>query len=303
VIDLSVQLAGVRLPNPVMPCSGTYEYSDKHAGLSSPSELGALINKTIFADARTGNPAPRLWETPSGMLNAVGIPSKGLEHFLREGLPLMRSFGPPVIVSVAGATLQEFCHLAETIDRTGQADLLELNLSCPNLSDGIPWATDGDTLRRVVSEVVRACALPVIAKLSPNVREIAEMGVIAEQAGAAALSMVNTFRGMAIDVRRREPALGNLSGGLSGPAIRPLALYAVWSTYRRVSIPIIGMGGIAGWRDAMEFLLAGATAVGVGTASFANPLVMREVIFGLDAYLQEEGFSSVREIIGLANRR
>ncbi len=302
MIDLAVELAGVRLPNPVMPCSGTYELSEIHEGFFSPSELGALVNKTIFNDPRTGNPPPRLWETPSGMLNSIGIPSKGLERFLEEGLPRMRSFGPPVIVSIAGNTLEEFCRLAEAIDGTGRADLVELDLSCPNLSDGIPWATEGDALRRVVSEVARVCSLPVIAKLSPNVREIAEMAVIAEAAGAAALSMVNTYRGMAIDVHARRPALGSITGGLSGPAIRPLAVYAVWSTFQRVAIPIIGMGGIAGWRDAVEFLLAGATAVAVGTANFVNPMAMKEVIEGIRSYLEESGFSSVREIIGAAHQ-
>ena len=284
----------------MLPGSGTYEYSQKHEGFFPPSELGALINKTIFADPRTGNPPPRLWETPCGMLNSIGIPSRGLEHFLREGLPLMRSFGPPVIVSIAGSTLEEFCRLAEAIGGTGQADLLELDLSCPNLSDGIPWATEPDALHRVVSGVAHACSLPVIAKLSPNVREIAEMGAIAEQAGASALSMVNTYRGMAIDLRSRRPALGSVTGGLSGPAIRPLAVYAVWSTWQRVSIPIIGMGGIATWRDAVEFLLAGATAVAVGTANFVNPMAMKEVIEGIRSYLRESGLSSVRELIGAA---
>jgi dihydroorotate dehydrogenase (NAD+) catalytic subunit len=301
MIDLSVEIAGVTLPNPVLPGSGTWELSDTHEELFAPAELGAVINKTIFTDPRPGNPPPRLWETPCGMLNSIGIPSKGLEHFLAELLPRMRRLGPPVIASIAGNSLEEFCRLAEAIDRSGQADLLELDLSCPNLSDGIPWSTREDSLREVVSAVARTVSLPVIAKLSPNVRDIGDMARIAELAGASALSMVNTYRGMAIDLQARRPALGSGSGGLSGPAIRPLAVYAVYSSYRRVAIPLIGMGGIATWRDAVEFLLAGAAAVAVGTGNFVNPLAMREVIDGIRTYLQESGFPSVRSIVGLAH--
>jgi len=301
--DLSVTIAGVPLPNPVLPASGTYEFSDAHEGFFPPSELGAVINKTIFREPRTGNPPPRIWETPSGMLNAIGIPSKGLRWFLREELPRLRRLGPPVIASVAGNDVAEFAEVAAAVGASGQADLLELDLSCPNLRDGIPWATEPDKMQAVLSAVRQAAPLPLIAKLSPNVRDIAAMALVAEEAGAAAVSMVNTYRGMAIDIRTRRPALGNVTGGLSGPAIRPLAVYAVYSSFARLRIPIIGIGGVASWRDAVEFLLAGATAVGVGTHNFVNPLVMLEVIDGLRRYLGDNGFASVREIIGLAHRR
>jgi dihydroorotate dehydrogenase (NAD+) catalytic subunit len=300
-VDLSVRIAGVRLPNPVVPASGTYELSDAHEGFFSPAELGAVINKTIFREPRTGNPPPRIWETPSGMLNAIGIPSKGLRWFLDEELPRMRRLGPPVIASVAGGDIAEFAEVAGAVGASGQADLLELDLSCPNLGDGILWATDPDKLQAVLAAVRAATSLPVIAKLSPNVQDIAAMAAIAEEAGAAAVSMVNTFQGMAVDIRSRRPALGNLTGGLSGPAIRPLAVYAVYSTFQKVRIPIIGMGGITCWEDAVEFLLAGATAVAVGTQNFVNPLVMLEVIEGLRRYLEHGGFASVRDIIGLAH--
>jgi len=300
MIDLSVTIAGVRLANPVLPASGTYEFSAAHQGFFSPAELGAVINKTIFQEPRPGNPPPRICETPCGMLNAIGIPGEGVEAFIAEKLPLLRRLGPPVIVSIAGNTLEEFCELAGKITATGMADLLELDLSCPNLRDGIPWATDEGDLRRVVSRVAAATSLPVIAKLSPAVSDIAAMGVAAEQAGARALSLVNTFRGMAIDIEARRPVLGNVTGGLSGPAIRPLAVYAVYATYSRVKIPIIGIGGVSSWRDAVEFLLAGASAVAVGTGNFVNPLAMREVIRGLEGYLRDGGFASVREIVGLA---
>jgi len=186
---------------------------------------------------------------------------------------------------------------------TGQADLLELDLSCPNLKDGIPWATDPVNLSTVVSEVCALSCVPVIAKLSPSVRDIAAMGCAAQQAGAAALSLINTFTGMVIDIDSRRPVLGNVTGGLSGPAIRPLAVRAVYETFGKVDIPIIGMGGIACWQDAVEFILAGATAVAVGTANFVNPLVMREVVEGLSGYLEAGGFGAVGEIIGLAHQK
>ncbi len=302
-VDLSVSLAGVRLPNPVLPASGTYEIDEPHDGFFPAAELGAVINKTIFREPREGNPPPRIWETPGGMLNAIGIPSRGLAWFLSEELPRLRRLGPPVIASVAGNDLAEFAEVAGAVGSSGLADLLELDLSCPNLGDGIPWATNPDRLREVLAAVRGATRLPLIAKLSPNVRSVAEMAEVAEASGAAAVSLVNTYQGMAINLRSRRPALGNLTGGLSGPAIRPLAVYAVYSTYGRIRIPIIGMGGIAAWQDAVEFLLAGAAAVAVGTQNFVNPLAMHEVILGIRGYLQRAGMGSVRELIGLAHRK
>jgi dihydroorotate dehydrogenase (NAD+) catalytic subunit len=301
MIDLSVQIAGITMANPVLPASGTYEFSDTREQLIPPSELGAVINKTIFLDRRAGNPPPRIWETPCGMLNAIGIPCEGLERFLKDQLPHLRSLGPPLIVSIAGSSLEEWTEIACRIAETGSADILELDLSCPNLQDGILWATREENLRQVIAAVRDSTSSPLIAKLSPNVRDISAMAVAAEQAGAAAVSMVNSYQGMAIDVERRKPILGNTTGGLTGPAIRPLAVYAIFTTFQKITVPIIGMGGIATWRDAVEFLLAGATAVAVGTQNFVNPMVMKEVVEGIFAYLREGGFSSVREIIGLAH--
>jgi len=300
-VELGVSIAGVRLPNPVLPASGTYEIDEPHDGFFSAGELGALVNKTIFREPRAGNPPPRIWETPSGMLNAIGIPSKGLAWFLSEELPRLRRLGPPVIASIAGNDLAEFAEVAGAVGESELADLLELDLSCPNLRDGIPWATNPDRLREVLAAVRQATRLPLIAKLSPNVRSVADMAAVAEASGAAAVSLVNTYQGMAIDLGTRRPALGNLTGGLSGPAIRPLAVYAVYSSYSRIRIPIIGMGGIAVWQDAVEFLLAGATAVAVGTQNFVNPLAMREVIQGIRGYLERTGMGSVRELTGLAH--
>jgi dihydroorotate dehydrogenase (NAD+) catalytic subunit len=300
VIDLSVNIAGVKLSNPVLPASGTWEVSSSHEGFYDPGELGAVISKTIYLKPRPGNPPPRIVETPCGMLNAIGIPGEGAKAFIAETLPLLHRLGPPVIVSIAGDSVAEFASLAELISDTGLAHFLELNLSCPNLQNGIPWATDPIKLDQVISQVVKVTNLPVIAKLSPAVTDIAAMGLVAEQAGARALAIANTHRGMVIDIHTHRPVLGNVTGGLSGPAVRPLAVYAVYVTYPRVKIPIIGIGGICRWQDAVEFLLAGSTAVSVGTASFTNPVAMKEVVQGLEEYLRENGFRAVQEIVGLA---
>lgn len=295
-------IAGKRLKNPVMPASGTFETTESARSAGDLSLLGALVNKTVTLKERPGNPPPRVWETPAGMLNSVGIPGKGVSHFIDRVLPRLREQNDRLIISIAGFSGNEFVELARLIDRTGLADFLELNLSCPNLDCEKIWSTDAELLRSVVSGVKDAVTLPVIAKLSPNVTDIAEMAVTAEKAGADALSLVNTFRGLAIDIRAARPALGNMSGGLSGPAVKPLALYAVWSVYRAVTVPIIGMGGISCWRDAVEFLMAGASAVAVGMYSFVDPAALWKIIDGLDGYLKQRGLSSVRELTGAAHR-
>ena len=302
MIDLSVEIAGVRLANPVLPASGAWEFSEQSEACFPAASLGAVINKTVFRDPRPGNPPPRLHETPGGMLNAIGIPSEGIEDFLAAKLPRLHSLGPAVIASIAGGSVAEFCELAARIDASGMADLLELNLSCPNLGHGTPWAEDEAVMSDLVKSVCGETRLPVIAKLSPNVTDIAGAARAAEKAGAAALALVNTYKGMAIDIRTARPVLGNVTGGLSGPAIRPLAVYAVWAVYQAVDIPLIGMGGIAGWRDAVEHILAGASAVAVGMYNFVNPGAMGEVLAGLADYLEAGGFTSVRQIIGLAHR-
>jgi dihydroorotate dehydrogenase (NAD+) catalytic subunit len=300
--DLSITLAGVRFPNPVMPASGTFEPFNEDSIMFDPRLLGAIINKTIFLEPRAGNPPPRIWETPCGMLNSIGIPSEGVEQFVRTTLPKMKALGIPVVVSIAGNTVDEFCSIAELIDRTEKADLIELDLSCPNIHGGTQWATESKALETVVSRVVRSCSLPVIAKLSPSVADISEMATCAENAGAAVLSMINTFKGMAIDVSSGKPILGNTSGGLSGPAIRPLAVYAVYSCYRKVKVPIIGMGGISSGWDAVEFFLAGASAVAVGMYNFVKPNIMPEIIRFIESYLQEYHYQAVTDIVGLAHK-
>jgi dihydroorotate dehydrogenase (NAD+) catalytic subunit len=301
--DLSVTIAGKKLKNPILPASGTYESTGQTGLPGDPALLGALINKTVTRDERAGNPPPRVWETPAGLLNSVGIPSTGIRAFIDDTLPKLRAQTDRLIVSIAGFSGSEFVELAKLVEQTGQADYLELNLSCPNLDCEKIWSTDADLLRRVVTDVKNAVSLPVIAKLSPNVTDIGEMARVAEKAGADALSLVNTYRGLAIDIRARRPALGNISGGLSGPAIKPLALHAVWAAYEKVSVPIIGMGGVTGWQDAVEFIMAGATAVAVGMYTFVDPGSMWRIIESLRGYLTEKGLESIGELTGAAHGR
>ncbi len=298
---LEITIAGVTLPNPVMPASGTYEYTPQHTDFFSPSILGAVVNKTVFSRPRPGNPPPRICETPSGMLNAIGIPSPGIDEFIKKQLPVMAGFGVPVIVSVAGSTVKEFCTLTEKIAETGKADMIELNLSCPNLQEGTEWAKDKEQLFEVVRAVTRISPIPVVPKLSPSVTDIAEMASIAEDAGAHAVALINTYKGLKIDITTRKPLLGNITGGLSGPAVLPLAVYAVWEVFKRVSIPIIGMGGVHSWESTVEMMLAGASAVGVGMYNFINPMCMKEIIEGLSRYADDCNLGSITQIIGEAH--
>jgi len=298
--DLSVEIAGVKLKNPVMPASGTYEYSEMHKNFFTPSKLGALVTKTIFLNPRQGNPPPRIYETPCGLLNSIGIPSEGVENFIKHKLPYLKKFDSPVIVSIAENTVESFLRLCEKIEKTEQADMLELDLSCPNVQKGTEWSANKETLYKIVKEIKDSTSLPVIAKLSPLVSDISEMSLCAEEAGADAVSMINTIKGMAINISKRQPVLGNKTGGLSGPAIHPLAVYAVYSSYKKIRIPIIGIGGISSWEDAVELILAGAAAVGVGMYNFINPLVMKEIITGIEVYLDKNNFKRVKDITGLA---
>jgi dihydroorotate dehydrogenase (NAD+) catalytic subunit len=301
--DLSVEIAGIKLKNPVLPASGTYEPTLPLADTFSPSELGAIINKTVTLKPQPGNPPPRLWETPCGMLNSIGIPSKGITYFIKQELPELKKLNEHLIVSIAGFSIAEFCQLAELVAAQAGVHFIELNLSCPNLRDHIIWSDDASSLKKVISAVRKKVKLPLIAKLSPNVADIAKMSLIAEEAGADALALVNTYRGMAIDLFSKTPALGNITGGLSGPAIKPLALYAVYSVFQKLSIPIIGMGGICSWKDAIEYILAGATCIAVGMYNFVDPLVMKKIITGISRYLHDNNFKAVKEIIGLAHQK
>ncbi len=302
--DLSVNIAGVQLANPLMTCSGTCGYADEYADFVDLGELGAFVTKSITLQPRRGNEYPRIVETRAGMLNAIGLANIGLEAFLAEKVPLLERFSGAVFVNVAGSRIDEYVAVAERLDALEVVRGIELNISCPNVSaGGIQFGTDPAQVDKITSAVRKACRRSIlIVKLSPNVTDIAETARAAVGAGADALSLVNTFTAMAIDTEARRPILANRTGGLSGPAIRPIAVYMVHRVYTQVAraagVPIIGMGGIQFAHDAIEFLLAGATGLGVGTALFVDPRCLVEIKAGLAEYLRRHGCGSVREIVG-----
>lgn len=295
--DLSVTLGRLRLANPILVASGTFGYAKEMAGLVDFAKLGGIIPKTVTAAPRAGNAPPRTVETASGMLNAIGLDNDGLEHFLAHHLPYLRTLPTSIIGNIAGKTEDEFVQMAGRVHESGRGlAALELNLSCPNVSGGLDFATDPELTKRIVRRCRDACPdLPLIAKLTPNVTDITVMAKAAADGGADAVSAVNTFVGMAIDWRRRKPILGNVTGGLSGPAIKPLALRAVWRIAKTNPIPIIGVGGIATLDDVMEFLVAGASAVQIGTANFYDPTASVRIVDELPAAL---GTSRLMDVVG-----
>jgi dihydroorotate dehydrogenase (NAD+) catalytic subunit len=296
--NLTVTLGRLKLHNPILVASGTFGYAREMAGVVDFTQLGGIIPKTVTKASRAGNPPPRTVETPSGMLNAIGLDNDGIDHFIQHHLPYLRTLPTAIIANIAGKTEAEFIDMAAQIGCEAGLAALELNLSCPNVAGGTDFATDPDVTRRIVQGVREVCALPIIAKLTPNVTNIAPIAQAAADAGADAVSLVNTFVGMAIDWRRRQPILGNVTGGLSGPAIKPLALRLVWQVAHNVRIPIIGVGGIGTIDDVMEFLIAGASAVQIGTANFYDPTVSTRLAAQLPEVLRQLGASSVRQIIG-----
>ncbi len=295
---LSVNIGRAVFENPVTVASGTFVFGERYYDLAEIRRLGAVIPKTVTLAARAGNPPPRIVETPAGMLNAIGIENPGLDAFLREKLPALRRIGVPVIVSVLGHGEEEWVRLVEALDEDGTAAAVELNLSCPNLGDRHLLAQDPDAVRRLLARLKSCTALPLIAKLSPQVTDITRVALAAETGGADAVSLVNTFPGMKIDVEARRPVLGNGGGGLSGPAIRPMAVHLVRETARAVKIPVVGMGGIATADDALEFLIAGATMVAVGTANFLDPRTPVRVLDGIRDYLRRHRMKDIHEVIG-----
>lgn len=303
-IDTSVTIGSLRMKNPVMPASGTYDYFEDNAGLFSMSELGAVMLKTVHHDVRPGNKPPRIAETTAGMLNAVGIPSVGIHAFVESGslADRYRCLNAPIIVSVAGGTPEDLRECCELLDDSEDVAAIEMNLSCPNVGTGLQMSSDESLLRNCVKEARKGTHHTLIAKLSPNVTNIARMAQISEECGADAVTIANTYMGLKIDIRKKKPFLGNTQGGLSGPAIKPLTLYKVFQAYRAVRIPIIGCGGIASAEDAVEYILAGATAVQVGAVNFVDPLAMPKIISGIEAYMDENGFPDIFSFRGLAHR-
>lgn len=297
--DLSVNIGGgLVLKNPVVTASGTFGFGSEVADLLDLNALGAICVKATTLQKRIGNPPVRMVETASGVLNAIGLQNGGIENYLAEKLPFLRQYTVPIIVNVPGEDAEDFAAVCRLITEARGADAIELNISCPNVSHGLDFAADP----RLTEQVVAACRavtnLPIIAKLSPNVSDITAIARAAENGGADAVSLINTLIGTAIDARKRRFKLANRSGGLSGPAIKPIALWHVYRVAQAVTVPIIGMGGILNATDAVEFLLAGASAVGIGTANFLNPAVGVEIADGIADYLRENGFASVREIAG-----
>ena len=299
-VNLSINLGGLRLKNPVMPASGTFDLYEENNLPYDTKVLGAVITKTIFLEKRLGNPPPRICESTSGLINSLGTPGEGVEYLIKKKLPVFQKANQTVIVSIGGDGVKEFKLLAKRLARVKGIDAIELDLSCPNNEDNIIIAKDEFLTEQTVAQVKEVSTKPIIAKLSPNITDITKIARAAQKGGADILSLINTVSAMAIDIRTKKPVLGNKVGGLSGPAIKPIALKMVWEVAQTIDLPIIGIGGISNSEDAIEFLLAGASAVEVGTVALINPLVMLEIIQGIEDYLRQQGYCSIQEIVGLA---
>ncbi|QDV63189.1 dihydroorotate dehydrogenase [Crateriforma conspicua] len=296
--DLSVQLGRLKLGNPIMVASGTFGYAREMEKVVDLSLLGGLLPKTITAEPRMGNPPWRTVETSAGLLNAIGLDNDGVDAFIQHHLPYLRQLPTPVVVSIAGRTRDDFVSLAGRIAEQGGAAAIELNLSCPNVSGGIDFGTDADSCRKVVDQVRQNCDLPILAKLTPNVTRIADIAAAAADGGADAVCLINTVLAMAVNWRSRRPILGNGMGGLSGPAIKPIALRCVHQVRQAVDIPIIGIGGIANIDDVMQFLVTGASAVQIGTANYYDPHVSTRLVGELPEVLRAEGVDRITDLIG-----
>lgn len=294
---LATTLGRLKLKNPILTASGTFGYGEEMAAFVDTSRLGGVICKTVTRHPRAGNATPRTCETAAGMLNAIGLQNVGVEKFIETKLPILRGLGTPVIVNVAGESVEDFAYLLRTLDGCEGIAAFELNISCPNVAHGLDFATDPALAEDVVAHARAATRLPILVKLSPNVTDITVIARAAEAGGADALSLVNTFVGMAINTRTRRPRISNISGGLSGPAIKPLALRAVYRCAQAVSIPLVGIGGIMNADDALEFFIAGASAVQIGTATFVQPQATTDVLDGICGYLAEHKLT-LPEIIG-----
>lgn len=297
--DLSVQLGPLTLKTPVLVASGTFGYGPEYADLIDLNQLGGIVVKGIAQHPTKGNPTPRTAEVASGLLNAIGLPNPGAEGFIEKYMPFLRQYTVPVIVNIWGKTVAEYVDVARRFDSVEGVHALEVNVSCPNIKEGSAlFGTCIDSFRSVVAAVRDATALPLIVKLAPNVTDIKEFAVAAEEEGADAISLINSVPAMAIDVETRKPKLANVTGGLSGPAIRPFAVKLVWEAAQVVTIPIIGIGGIAKAEDALEFIIAGASAVAVGTASFTEPRTALQVTTGIADYLERHGVETVEALRG-----
>ena len=299
MMDLSVQIGSLTLPNPLLAASGCFGYGLEYEHIVDLSSLGGVVSKGLFLTERQGHPPPRIVETPSGMINAIGLQGIGVHRFVSEKLPRLRELGARNFINVCGTTIDEYVEVTKVLSQHEGVAAIELNISCPNIKEGgIQFGCSLTGTYNVVNAVKKATHLPVIPKLTPNVTDVASFARAAEDAGADAVSLVNTFLALAIDVETRRPRITNVLGGLSGPAIRPIAVRMVWECYQLVKIPIIGMGGIADARDVVEFMLAGATAVQIGTANFVDPFVWSKVTDGLHDYMSRHDVTRLRDLIG-----
>jgi len=297
-MDMKVNIAGVTLDNPVIAASGTFGFGREYGELYDLSELGGISVKGLTKAPRLGNPTPRIVETQGGILNSVGLQNPGVDAFIKYELPELRKHRCKVIANMAGSTFEDYCEMAEKLS-AADVDLLEMNISCPNVkAGGAAFGTNPETVEKITKEVRKYATRPLIVKLSPNVADISEIARAAEAGGADALSLINTLTGMAIDIKTRRPILANNIGGLSGPCVKPVAVRMVYQVYQAVDLPIIGMGGIQTAEDAIEFFLAGSTAIMVGTANFNNPYACISVRYGIEAYMKENGIESISELTG-----
>lgn len=298
-MNMKVNLAGVELKNPVMTASGTFGSGEEYSEFVDLNRLGAVVTKGVSNVAWTGNPTPRIAETYGGMMNAIGLQNPGIDVFIERDIPFLKKFDTKIIVNVCGKTTSDYCEVVERL-ADEPVDMLEINISCPNVKEGgIAFGQNVNSVEAITKEVKKYAKQPVIMKLSPNVTDITETARAAEAGGADVLSLINTLTGMKIDVNRRCFAIANKTGGLSGPAIKPIAVRMVYQVANAVKLPIIGMGGIATYEDAMEFILAGASAVSVGTANFTNPFATVEVVEGIKNYMKQFGFDDINKLIGL----
>ena len=297
--DLTVNIAGVEFKNPVITASGTFGFGREYSEFYPLKEIGDLSCKGITLKPRMGNPPPRIAETPSGILNAVGLQNPGVDHFIERDLPWLKEQETVVIANIAGNTPEEYAQMAEKLSESS-VDMIEMNISCPNVKHGgVQFGTSCQSVGAITREVRAHCKKPLMVKLSPNVSDIAEIARAAESEGADALSLINTLTGMRIDINTRRPIIRNNTGGLSGPAVFPVAVRMVWQTAGAVKIPVVGMGGISTWRDAVEMMLAGASAIQVGTALFSDPYAPLKIKEGLNRYLDDQGIASVTELAGM----
>ncbi len=297
--DLTVNIAGVEFKNPVITASGTFGFGREYSEFYPLREIGGLSCKGITLKPRMGNPPPRIAETPSGILNAVGLQNPGVDHFIERELPWLKEQETVVIANIAGNTPEEYAQMAEKLSESS-VDMIEMNISCPNVKHGgVQFGTSCQSVGAITREVRAHCKKPLMVKLSPNVSDIAEIARAAESEGADALSLINTLTGMRIDINTRRPIIRNNTGGLSGPAVFPVAVRMVWQTAGAVKIPVVGMGGISTWRDAVEMMLAGASAIQVGTALFSDPYAPLKIKEGLNRYLDDQGIASVTELAGM----